>query len=153
MQRDLDQASAAALIDTFVAGWNAADAARLASAFAEDADFTAVNGLRVRGRSLIREGHNELFRTIFRGVTIAAQVLSVRFLTPDVVAVEAEFTYPTRNNLPGVTRALAHYVAMRSPAPSGDHWEIAVFRNMIPFERAMAGPVEQRVRAGMAQPT
>jgi uncharacterized protein (TIGR02246 family) len=150
MQYDLDRAAAAALIDTFVAGWNAADGARLASAFAQDADFTAVNGLRVRGRSLIGEGHDELFRTIFRDVTLASQVLSVRSLTPDVVAVEAELSYPTRDILPGVTRALAQYVATRSPAPSGDRWEIVIFRNMIPFERPVAGPVERRVREEMA---
>ena len=92
MQDDADLPPAAALIRTFVDGWNASDGAQLAKAFAGDADFTAVNGLRVRGAALIGEGHDELFRTIFRGVTLAAQVLSVRLLSPDVAVVEAKFT-------------------------------------------------------------
>ncbi|HLZ84717.1 MAG TPA: SgcJ/EcaC family oxidoreductase [Caulobacteraceae bacterium] len=136
----------AALIDAFVDGWNAADGAKLASVFATDADFTAVNGLRVHGRDLIGEGHDELFRTLFRGVTLASKVVAVRFLTADIAVVEADLSYPN-GILPGVTRALAHYVAQRSDAG----WKIAVFRNMIPFERPVAGPVEERVRAEMAQ--
>ena len=147
MQQESDRAAAAALIGTFVEGWNAADGARLAKAFADDADFTAVNGLRVHGAALIGEGHDELLRTMFRGVTLAAQVLSVRLLSPDLAVVEAEFTYPGKDILPGVTRALAQYVAMRSQ----DRWEIVVFRNMIPFERPVAGPVEVRVREDMAR--
>ena len=146
MQVDVERA-AADLIGSFVEGWNAADGAKLARAFAEDADFTAVNGLRVQGRELIGEGHDELFRTLFRGVTLAARVLSVRVVAPDVAVVEAELSYPDKHVLPGVTRALAQYVAKRS----GDRWEILVFRNMIPFERPVAGPVEQRVRQQMAQ--
>lgn len=37
------------LINTFVAGWNAADATTLATAFTADADFTAITGLHARG--------------------------------------------------------------------------------------------------------
>jgi uncharacterized protein (TIGR02246 family) len=44
------------LIDTFVEGWNAADGAALARAFTPDADFTAITGLRARGRDLIAPG-------------------------------------------------------------------------------------------------
>jgi uncharacterized protein (TIGR02246 family) len=135
------------LIETFVAGWNAADAALLASVFAEDADFTAVNGLRLSGRALIRDGHEELLRTIFRGKTLAARLLSVRFLSGEIAVVEAEFSYPN-GILPGVTRGLAQYVAVRSAG----RWEIAVFRNMIPFERPIAGPVELELRARIGKP-
>jgi uncharacterized protein (TIGR02246 family) len=146
MDQNNETAAVTALIDTFVDGWNGADGSKLASAFAEDADFTAVNGLRARGRTLIGAGHDELLRTIFRGVTLASKVVSVRILAADIAVVEAELSYPGRAILPGVTRALAQYVAQRS----AHGWEIAVFRNMIPFERPVAGPVEERVRADMA---
>ena len=141
----MDPAGASAPIETFAAAWNDADAERLASAFAEDADFTAVNGLRVRGREMIGRGHDELFRTLFRGKAIAAEVISVRVLAPGLAAVEAEFTYPN-GILPGVTRSLASYVARETDKG----WEILVFRNMIPFERPVAGPVEREVRSQMA---
>ncbi|HEV2595546.1 MAG TPA: SgcJ/EcaC family oxidoreductase [Sphingomicrobium sp.] len=129
-------------IQTFAAAWNVADAEKLASVFAEDADFTAVNGLRVSGRDLIGTGHAELFRTIFRGTTLAVEVLAVRMLAPGVAAVEAQFTYPN-GILPGVTRSIAHYVARENSTGS---WEIIIFRNMIPFERPVAGPVEEEIR-------
>jgi uncharacterized protein (TIGR02246 family) len=145
MEQDKDARAVEALIGRFAEGWNAADAVVLASVFAEDADFTAVNGLCIHGRDLIRDGHDELFRTIFRGVRLAARPLSVRFLSPGIAVVEAEFSYPGGMILPGVIRALAQYVAVRS----GAAWEIAVFRNMVPFERPVAGPVELNARARM----
>jgi uncharacterized protein (TIGR02246 family) len=147
MSQDHETRAVIALFETFVEGWNSADGERLASAFATDADFTAVNGLRVQGRDLIAEGHNELFRTVFRGVTLACEATRVRFLRPDTAVVEADVTYPN-GILPGVTRALVQYVALRG----GGAWEIAVFRTMIPFERPVAGPVEERVRAAMSHP-
>ena len=146
MQDGSDRAAVEALIQRFAAGWNAANGAKLAEAFAEDADFTAVNGLRAHGRRLIGEGHDELFRTLFQGVEIAARILSVRQLTSDVAVAEAELTYPGKAILPGVDRALAQYVAMRSP----DGWEIVVFRNMAPLQRPVAGPVELQARQQMA---
>ena len=133
-------------IRTFVAAWNEADGEKLASVFAEDADFTAVNGLRVSGRDVIGKAHNELFRTIFRGTTLAVEIKGVRVLAPGLAAVEAEFTYPN-GILPGVTRALAHYIARETPCRN---WEIIIFRNMVPFERPVAGAVERTIRAEMA---
>ena len=137
----IDQELPASLAEVFVAAWNEGDAERLASVFAEDADFTAVNGLRVHGRDFIRRGHDELFRTLFKGTRLAAEVISTRALAKDLTAVEAEFTYPN-GILPGVTRALASYIARKTD----DRWEIVIFRNMIPFERPVAGPVEREVR-------
>jgi uncharacterized protein (TIGR02246 family) len=133
-------------IKTFAAAWNAADAEKLASVFAEDADFTAINGLRASGRDRICEGHAELFRTIFRGTTLAVEVLAVRPLAPGLAAVEAQFTFPN-GILPGVTRSIAHYIAREKSAGT---WEIIVFRNMIPFERPVAGPIEEEIRRASA---
>ena len=141
----IDQDTPASLAGVFAAAWNASDAGRLASIFAEDADFTAINGLRAHGRDLIRRGHDELFRTLFRGTKLAAKVISVRDLGPGLAAVEAEFTYPN-GIFPGVTRALASYIAKKT----GGRWDIVVFRNMIPFERPVAGAVELEVRDEMA---
>lgn len=132
-------------IEIFVNSWNTADAKQLASVFAEDADFTAVNGLRAHGRESIGKGHEELFRTLFRGTKLAVEVIAVRALANELAAVEAEFTYPN-GILPGVTRALASYVARNRQG----RWEIVIFRNMIPFERPVAGPVERELRQRMS---
>ena len=140
----MDLNTPASLADLFAAAWNAGDASGLGPLFTEDADFTAVNGLRVRGRDLIVRGHDELLRTLFRGTELVAEIVSVRDLAPALAAVEVEFTYP-KGILPGVTRSLASYIARLKD----DRWEIVVFRNMIPFERPVAGPVEREVRDRM----
>jgi uncharacterized protein (TIGR02246 family) len=140
------------LLDIIASGWNAASGATLASAFGDEADFINIMGLHGRGREVIARGHDEILSTIFRGTRMTAVVDSVRFLRPDVAAVEATlslqgpdgqpFTFgdPSR---PPVPHTKAGYVATKD----GDTWSIAVFRNMVPFARPAAGPVERALEA------
>ena len=140
MQNSLDDQSIRALIETFVAGWNQQDGYALAEAFAEDADFTAITGLRASGRDLIARGHAEILSTIYAGTVLAADIRSIRLLRDDVAAVSVafHFTTPSANEkLPTSTEALA--VATQE---SG-RWQIAVFQNMIPFARPKAGPLDR----------
>ena len=131
------------LIETFVAGWNAADASRLASVFSEDADFTAITGLHARGRDLIARGHHEILTTIYRGTTLAGEIENVQFLRHDVALVNAKFFLlkDGQTFFPGVTHTSAGLVAIKE----NGEWRIAVFRNMVPFARPVAGPVEQEL--------
>jgi uncharacterized protein (TIGR02246 family) len=128
------------LIETFVAGWNAADGAALASAFAPDAAFTAITGLRARGRDLIERGHNEILSTIYRGTKNSAQVESIHFLRPDVAVLDVRFTLRKEDGSLafGIPCTSAGIVAAKDDGV----WAIAVFRNMVPFARPAAGPLD-----------
>lgn len=140
------------LLDIFASGWNAASGTTLASAFADDADFLNVMGLHAHGRDLIARGHDEILSTVFRGTRMTAVVDSVRFLRPDVAAVEATLSLRRADGQP-----FALGDSLRGPMPStkasyvatkeGDRWSIAVFRNMVPFARPAAGPVERELEA------
>jgi len=140
-----DEAGIRDLIDGLVAGWNAQDGTAYARPFAADADFTNILGLRARGREAIARGHDEILATVFRGTTLAATVDQVRFLRPDVAVADVAFTLRQRDGTPwgGVPWSLAGLVAVRE----GGSWSIAVFRNMIPFERPSTGPVERALAA------
>ena len=127
------------LIDTLVAGWNAADAGKLASVFTADADFT-ISGRRTRGRELIARGHDEILRTIYRGTKNSAEVESIRFLRPDVAVVDA--TFMLRNQDGSLPFGIAHTSAGIIATEEGGVWSIAVLRNMVPLARPAAGPVE-----------
>ena len=138
-----DQAELSGLVDTFVQGWNAGSGERLAAAFAPDADFTNVMGLRAHGRAVIAGGHDEILATVFRGTRIDATVDQIRGLRPDVAVVDVTLTLRGADGqpvamLPGGYSS-AGFVATRE---SGT-WAIAAFRNMIPFARPAAGPVER----------
>jgi len=72
-----DEQQIAALVDAFVAGWNAGNGLQCAVPFAEDADFFAVNGIYAKGRDVIGRGHAEILSTIFKGTQMEWQ--SIRF--------------------------------------------------------------------------
>jgi uncharacterized protein (TIGR02246 family) len=82
---------------------------------------------------------------VFKGTTLAARVDQVRFLRPDVAVADVAFSLREKDGkasdrFPG---SMAGLIAVRD----GDAWSIAVFRNMIPFQRPPAGPVERSLAA------
>ncbi len=138
-----DENAIRALIDTFVAGWNQANGTQLASVFTQDADFTAITGLNVRGRNLIARGHDEILATIYRGTTLAGELDRIDFLRPDVALLNVKFFLRKdgKSFFPGVAHTSCGIVALRSDGV----WQLAAFRNMVPFARAVAGPVEREL--------
>ena len=137
-----------ALVDAFVAGWNSADGNALASTFTEDADFTAITGLHARGRNVIARGHDEILSTIYRGTSLASEVVSIHYLRPDVALLDVKFFLRKNGQsfFPGVTHTSAGIVATQDAGK----WAIAVFRNMVPFSRPVAGPVEREIAEARA---
>jgi uncharacterized protein (TIGR02246 family) len=140
-----DELAVRTLVDGLVAGWNAQDGTAFARQFAADADFTNVMGLHAHGREVIARGHDEIFATMFKGTTLTATIEQIRFLRPDVAVASVVLALRQRDGTPwgAFPRSLASLVAVRD----GESWSIAVFRNMVPFERPAAGPVERALAA------
>jgi uncharacterized protein (TIGR02246 family) len=138
-----DEADLSGLVHTFIEGWNAGSGESLARAFALDADFTNVMGLRAHGRDIIARGHDEILATVFRGTRLDATINQIRYLRPDVAVVDVTFSLRGADGQPFAMlpagQSSAGFVATRE---SGT-WAIAVFRNMIPFTRPTAGAVER----------
>ncbi len=132
-----------ALVETFVAGWNSADGNAMASVFTEDADFTAITGLHARGRQIIARGHDEILSTIYRGTSLSSEVVGIHYLRPDVALLDVKFFLRKNGDsfFPGVTHTSAGIIATQDAGK----WAIAVFRNMVPFSRPLAGPIEQEI--------
>jgi uncharacterized protein (TIGR02246 family) len=121
-----DQAAIEGIVKGLEEAWNAADAARFASAFAEDADFVNVYGMHVRGRQAILDGHQMIFRTIYAGSTNSITIKSARLLQEGIALVhlEAHLTVP-QGALAGEHRALPSGVLVRGNGA----WKIAAFHN------------------------
>jgi uncharacterized protein (TIGR02246 family) len=141
MANTTDEAAVRALLDEFIEGWNSGSGSSLARPFAADAEFTNIMGLKVRGRALIARGHDELFETVFFGTRLSGGVESVRFLRRDVAYADAVLELQNSDGTPHdmLSRALPAFIAVKE----GESWSIVVFRNMIPFERPPAGPLER----------
>ncbi len=129
------------LVACLVDAWNRADGDRYASAFTADADFTAITGLRVIGRDLIAAGHNEILSTIYKGSVLSSEVTDVRLIRPDVASAQVAFRFSEPRM--GISATSCGLIAVRE----GSVWKIAVFRNMVPHGRPMAGPLERQIMA------
>ncbi len=148
MNTDPNQVAIRKLIDIFVEGWNAADGERLASIFTEAADFTAITGLHGRGRQIIADAHDEILTTIYRGTTLSSEIELIDFFAPDVALVNAKF-FLRRNGqsfFPGVSHTSCGIIAVRREGA----WQLAAFRNMVPFARPMPGPIEKELSRASA---
>ena len=142
MEKKQEEAAITALLDVFVEGWNAGDGEACARPFAADADFVAVTGLHVHGRELIAAGHKEILATVFRGVQLRPTVNSIRFLRPDVASVDVTVRYAGEGPF-GIPETSLGLVATKDQGT----WSIAVFRNLVPFARPLAGPLERELAA------
>jgi uncharacterized protein (TIGR02246 family) len=67
--------------------WNAADGDAFAEPFTNDADFVDITGSHHRSKRAIAEGHKAIFATIYKGSTIAVDVIGARQLAPETLLV------------------------------------------------------------------
>lgn len=127
------------LVADFENGWNAADGIACGRPFAGNADFTAVTGLRARGRDEIARGHVEILATVFRGTHMTATVNDITFLRPDVAAADITIRMQPMQDKPWLPdHASCGIVATKEDGA----WAIALFRNMVPFGRPISGAYE-----------
>jgi len=98
--------------------------------FAEDADFTNVRGMSAYGRTEIEKLHAPLFATNFKDSNLKITETKIRFITPDVAAVDARWEMtgakgPDGHEIP-LRKGLLNFIMTRS---SGQ-WLIMIMHNM-----------------------
>lgn len=79
------------VLSDFEAAWNVHDPKAFSMAFAEDADFTNVRGKGVTGRAAVEKFHTEPFATYFSHSRLKINETKIRFIKPDVAAVDARW--------------------------------------------------------------
>jgi uncharacterized protein (TIGR02246 family) len=65
------------------------DAKAFSMVFAEDADFTNVRGMSAHGRADVEKFHAPLFATNFKDSSLRISDIKIRFITPELAAVDA----------------------------------------------------------------
>ena len=114
----------------FLEAWNKHDAKAFSMIFAEDADFTNVRGTSASGRAEIEKFHAPLFATRFKDTNQKMAKSKIRFIRPDVAAVDAwwEMTGakgPEGQDIP-LRKGLLNFIMTKE----GDKWRITVMHNM-----------------------
>src|ERR1700676_2455271 len=124
---EADSAAIRQVIADFLDAFNHHDAHAWAMLFAEDGDFTNVTGLYLHGRKDIEKRFTELFATRLKDSHRTATVRHIRFISPDVAFVDAEWELAGSKAADGsenpVRKGLFNFVMTRQ----NDHWTFAVF--------------------------
>jgi uncharacterized protein (TIGR02246 family) len=119
------------VLTRFVEAWNHHDAKAFSMVFAEDADFTNVRGMSAHGRTEIEKFHAPRFSTNFKDSNQKMIEAKVRFITPDVAAVDARWEmtgakrYTDGQKIP-LRKGLLNFVMTRQAG----QWLITVMHNM-----------------------
>jgi uncharacterized protein (TIGR02246 family) len=125
-----DEKAIRAVLDRFVDAWNKHDAKAFAAVFAEDADFTNVAGTSARGRGAIEEFHAAKFATIFKDSIQSIVAVRIRFVRPDVAAVEMEWKMTGAASPDGRQIPVRHGLLNFTMTRDAGAWQILVMHNM-----------------------
>ncbi len=121
-----DEAAVRECVRQMESGWNARSGAQFAKPFAADADYVVINGMQLKGRAAIAQGHQQIFDTVYRDSNLALTLRQVRFLRADVAVahvaarLKATLGQETRENEAVLTLVLTK---------EGGGWKIAAFQN------------------------
>jgi uncharacterized protein (TIGR02246 family) len=110
--------------------WNKHDAEAFSMTFADDADFTNVRGMSAHGRTEVAKFHAPIFATIFKDSSLKIDYVRVRFIKPDVAAVDEWWEVTGARDHNGretpLRKGLLNLVMTKHDA----RWVISVMHNM-----------------------
>lgn len=87
-QSNPDEALIQNILQEETTAWNAGDATLYSSHFADDGTFTNILGQFFVGHQVFMERHEQIFKTVFKGTKLESNIVSLRFIKPDVAIVE-----------------------------------------------------------------
>jgi uncharacterized protein (TIGR02246 family) len=119
-----DDAMLRQAVTQMMTGWNAKSGEQFAAPFAADADYVVINGMKLKTRRAIAEGHQQIFDTFYKVSTLSLAVDTIRYLKPDVAIIHAnaslKFGGRPDENLARMTLVMTK---------NSGRWEIAAFQN------------------------
>jgi uncharacterized protein (TIGR02246 family) len=121
-----DEAAVRENVRQLESGWNAKSGASFAKPFADDADYVVINGMQIKGRAGIAEGHQGIFDTIYKDSTLNLSVKQVRFIRPEVAVVHVAAHLKATQN--GETQEGDAVITLVMTKDKGE-WKIAAFQN------------------------
>ncbi len=123
------------ILDDEIATWNQGDTDGYSKHFATDGTFTNVMGMFFTGRQAFRDRHEIIFKGPFGGTKLQLQVVSLRFLTPDVAVCEtltwvSGFKSGTPPGLHLDTKGRLRTRLLQVMAKRSGEWQIVVYHNV-----------------------
>jgi uncharacterized protein (TIGR02246 family) len=132
-QASSDETAVRNIIQDEIAAWNAGDAAAFARHFAADGTFTNIRGQFFTGHQDFMERHDFIFKGIYRGTTMKQDVVSLKFVRPDVAVVETlTAVIGIQKPLPGMSmddKGRLRSRLLQVMVKDGAEWKIVTFHN------------------------
>jgi uncharacterized protein (TIGR02246 family) len=134
-QSKTDEDAIRRILDDEITTWKQGDTDGYSKHFATDGTFTNVMGMFFTGRQAFRDRHDFIFKGPFRGTTLQAQVVSLRFLTSDVAVCEAlewvsGFTNGAPNGVHLDAKGRLRTRLLQVMAKRSGEWQIVVYHNV-----------------------
>jgi uncharacterized protein (TIGR02246 family) len=134
MVATVDETAIRKVVQDEVAAWNRGDATAYSSQFANDGTFTNIRGQFFTGHDAFLKQHEVIFQGIFKNTTLQQDIVSLKFIRPDVAIVEtltslsgmAETAPGTAADSKGRLRTRLLQVVARQ----GGEWKIVAYHNV-----------------------
>jgi len=128
-----DETAIRNIIQEEVAAWNSGDAVAYSRHFAVDGTFTNVRGQFFVGREAFTQRHDYVFKGQFHGSTLKQDIVSLKFVRPDVAVVEVltsvtgfqKLSPGTSTDAKGRLRTRLFQVMVKD----GGEWKIVAYHN------------------------
>ena len=134
MVATVDETAIRKIVQDEVAAWNRGDATAYSNQFANDGTFTNIRGQFFTGHEAFLKQHEVIFQGIFKNTTSQQDIVSLKFIRPDVAIVETltslsgmpETAPGTATDSKGRLRTRLLQVVARQ----GGEWKIVAYHNV-----------------------
>jgi len=135
-QQNADSMMIQTILQEEVSSWNSGDAQVYSKHFAENGTFTNIRGMFFTGHQQFLDRHVEIFKGMFAKTVLQQDVVSFRFLNPDVAIVET-LTWITGFPKGGSPKAIhidekgrLHTRLLQVFQKQSGDWKIVVYHNV-----------------------
>ena len=135
-QTNPDETAVRKILEEEVTSWNRGDTDGYSRHFATEGTFTNVQGMFFAGYKAFRDRHEEIFKGQFRGTVLHQEVVSLRFVRPDVAVVDTltwVSGFPQAGPPPVLhtdTKGRLRTRLLQVFVKDGDDWKITVYHNV-----------------------
>ena len=131
-QQARDEDAIRTIVENETATWNNSDAVGYSRDFARNGTFTNIRGQYFEGYDAFLKQHQVIFQGIFKNSTLEQQIVSLRFIRPDVAVVETFTSVRSTQSPPGVAKdakGAFHTRLLQVVAKERGEWKIVVYHN------------------------
>ncbi len=122
-----DSSAVKQLVTAYDEAFNKHDAHAVGELFAEDGDFTNMRGSSKHGRADIEQNYGNLFAAVLKNSHRTDTVKSVRFLSPEMAQVDADWEMTGTRSADGAENPVRKGLLNWMVEKKGGRWQIVIF--------------------------